>query len=160
MKKLLFSLIATALVLVSCGGVDPVAFNDAIVKANTTITALGETYQNDITKSIESSDFSAIAAQTDSALAKINTEIDIVKSLEVPKGGDGFKEAAVKTYESLRDVVETGRKLSTLNTDSTEEAANSIMKEYDEKSSIYSKQFDELAKAQMDFAKEANYKVQ
>jgi len=159
MKKVLFSLFAVMVVMASCGGADPVKFNDALSKANTEISDVSTDYQNTIMKSMESGDFASITTQTDSALAKIDKEIDVVKALEVPKGGDAFKEAAIKAYESLREVVETGRKFSVLTAESTEEDIMKISTEYDKKIDGYSELFNDLVKAQADYAKEAGYQV-
>ncbi|NDV79398.1 hypothetical protein [Dysgonomonas sp. 511] len=158
MKKVLFSLIAVATFFVACGP-SPVAFNDAIVNANTNITKIGEDYQNEVSKSMQNSNFADVAAQTDSALVKINAEIDKVKALEVPKGGDAFKEAAVNTYESLRDMVEIGRKFGTLTAESDASELNKIVDEYNAKMEEYTKHFNDLSQAQMDFAEESNYEV-
>ncbi|MBB4035962.1 copper chaperone CopZ/predicted small lipoprotein YifL [Dysgonomonas hofstadii] len=159
MKKVLFSLFAVMMVFASCGGPDPVKFNDALSKANTEITNVSTEYQDAIAKLIEDTNFSAITAQTDSALAKINKEIDIVKALEAPKGGDAFKEAAIKTYEGLRSVVETGKKFSSLTAESTDVDLENITNEYDAKIDEYSKLFDALVNAQAEYAKEAGYDV-
>jgi len=159
MKKVLFSLLASVLVLASCGGPSPVAFNDAITKANTVITNVSSDYQDAISKSMDNEDYASIVAQTDSALIKIDAELAIVKALEVPKGGDAFKDTAVKTYESLRSMVETGKKVSTLHSESSEADYNAIYKEYEVKMDEYSKLFGELAAAQMSYAKEAGYEV-
>ncbi|MDH6309260.1 hypothetical protein M2451_001831 [Dysgonomonas sp. PFB1-18] len=159
MKKVLFSLLASVLVLASCGGPSPVAFNDAITNANSVIMNVQSECQDAIAKSMENKDYSSIVAQTDSALAKIDAELAVVKALEVPKGGDAFKEAAVKTYESLRSMVETGKKFSALNSESSEDDYNKIYKEYEGKMEESSKLFDELATAQMNYAKEAGYEV-
>jgi len=160
MKKVLISLLAVTFILVSCGGPSPTAFNDALVKANTEISNVSLTYQNELTKAIGSESFDNIIALTDTALAKIDAELTIVKGLEVPKGGDAFKAAAIKSYEGLRAVVETGKKFSTLTAESTQEDFDSIESDYDSKLDEYSKSFDELSSAQMEYAKEAGYKVQ
>lgn len=160
MKKVLFSLFALSLLIVSCGGPSPVKFNDALVKANTAIGDISATYQNDLTQAISSESFENIAVLTDSALAKIDTELEVVKALEAPKGGETFKDAALKSYESFRALVETGKKFSTLTKESTEEDFDKIEKEYGGQFDTYSKSFDELSKAQMDYAKEAGYKVE
>lgn len=159
MKKVLFSLLALTLVLVSCG-TSPTKFNDALVKANTVISDVAAKYQDDLSKAIDNDSYADIATMTDSALVKIDAELSVVKGLEAPKGGDAFKEAAVKSYESLRTVVETGKKFATLTAESTQEEYSVIEKEYNEQLDAYSKTFDALSKAQMDYAKEAGYKVQ
>ncbi len=159
MKKVLFSLLAVVLVLTSCGGVDPVKFNDAIANANVKIVTVSDAYQNELGKALEADDYEVIAIQTDSALAKIDAEIAIVKALEVPKGGEAFKDAAIKSYESLRAVVEAGKKFSTLTKESSEEEFSILEKEYDAKSTEYSNSFDALAIAQAEYAKDAGYKV-
>ena len=161
MKKVLLPVFAVLVfALTSCGGADPVKFNDALSKANTEIANVSTEYQNTIVKSMEANNFAAISAQTDSALAKIDKEIDIVKNLDAPKGGEAFKEAAIKAYESVRGFVETGRQFSTLTEESTQDDVMKISNEYDGKVNEYSKLFDELVKAQADYAKEAGYRVQ
>lgn len=160
MKKLLLSLLAVGLILTSCGGVSPTKFNDAIVKANTNISNVGASYINTLATAVSSGSYDGIAAVTDSALVKIDAELDIVKALEVPKGGESYKDTAVKTYESLRAFVESGKKFSTLTKDSSVEDINNVSAEYETKMKAYTDSFDELTKAQMAYAKEAGYKVE
>ncbi|NDV96256.1 hypothetical protein D0T84_15245 [Dysgonomonas sp. 521] len=160
MKKLLFSLLAVGFILTSCGGTSPTKFNDAIVKANTNISNVGGTYMNTLSAALSSSSYDGIAAVTDSALVKIDAELAIVKALEVPKGGESYKDAAVKTYESLRAFVESGKKFSTLTKDSSVEDINNVSAEYEAKMKVYTDSFDELTKAQVAYAEEAGYKIE
>lgn len=158
MKRILFSLLTVLFVLTSCGP-DAVKFNDAIAKANVAITEVSVSYDGDLTNAVNNEDFASIAAKTDSALAKIDAEITIVKALDVPKGGDKFKEAALKTYESLRGVVEAGKGFATLTKESAIEDVNKLQETYQAKVDEYSKSFQELAVAQAQYAAEAGYQV-
>lgn len=158
MKKILFSFLAVLLVLTSCGP-DPVKFNNTITKANATITEISVSYDSDLSNAVSNGNFAAIAAKTDSALAKIDAEITIVKALDIPKGGDKFKEAALKTYESLRGVVEAGKGFATLTQESAIEDVTKLQETYQAKVDEYSKSFQDLATAQMEYAAEAGYQV-
>jgi hypothetical protein len=158
MKKNLFYLLTVLFILSSCGP-DAVKFNDAIAKANAAITEVSVSYDGDLTNAVNNEDFASIAAKTDSALAKIDAEITIVKALDVPKGGDKFKEAALKTYESLRGVVEAGKGLAALTKESAIEDMDKLQETYQAKVDEYSKSFEDLATAQMEYASEAGYQV-
>ncbi|GAB6121819.1 hypothetical protein [Dysgonomonas termitidis] len=158
MKKNLFYLLTVLFILSSCGP-DAVKFNDAIAKANAAITEMSVSYDGDLTNAVNNEDFASIAAKTDSALAKIDAEITIVKALDVPKGGDKFKEAALKTYESLRGVVEAGKGFAALTKESAIEDMDKLQETYQAKVDEYSKSFEDLATAQMEYASEAGYQV-
>ena len=158
MKKILFSLLSVLFILTSCGP-DAVKFNDAIAKANEAITEVSVSYDGDLTDAIDNENFTAIAAKTDSALAKIDAEITIVKGLDVPKGGDKFKEAALKTYESLRSVVEAGKGFATLTKESAIEDVTILQEAYQTKVDEYAKSFQELTTAQAEYAMESGYQV-
>jgi len=160
MKKLLFSLLVVGLILTSCGGTSPTKFNEAIVKANTTISEVGNSYMTTLSSAVSTNSYEGIAAATDSALVKIDAELDIVKALEVPKGGDAYKDAAVKAYESLRSFVESGKKFSTLTPESSVGDMNKVSEEYEAKMKEYTDNFTALTKAQSEYAKEVGYKVQ
>jgi hypothetical protein len=160
MKKLLFSLLAAGLILTSCGGTSPIKFNEAIVKANTTISEVGSSYINTLSTAVSTNSYEGIAAATDSALVKIDAELNVVKALEVPKGGDAYKNAAIKTYESLRAFVESGKKFSTLTEESPVEEMNKISEEYEAKMKEYTDNFTTLTEAQAEYAKEAGYEIQ
>ncbi|WP_029904664.1 hypothetical protein [Prevotella sp. 10(H)] len=159
MKKITLSLLAVLFVFASCGGPDAVKFNDAIAKANATITQVSVSYDSDLTSAVNTENYEAIAAKTDSALAKIDAEITIVKALDVPKGGADFKEAALKTYESLRGVVEAGKGFASLTKDSAPEDVSKLQETYQAKVDEYSKSFESLTAAQLEYAKEAGYEV-
>jgi hypothetical protein len=159
MKKLLFSLLAVGLVLTSCGGTSPTKFNNAIIGANTAISEVGNSYMNTLSVAVSTNSYESIAAATDSALVKIDAELDIIKALEVPKGGDAYKDAAVKAYESLRAVVESGKKFSTLTEESSVEDMNKISEEYEVKMQEYTDNFTNMTKAQAEYAAEAGYEI-
>ncbi|MFT3994365.1 MAG: hypothetical protein QM660_08660 [Dysgonomonas sp.] len=160
MKKVLFSILALSLVILSsCGGADPTVFNDAILKANNDISQVKLEYDDEVTKSITDNNYAAIAAATDSALIKIDSELANVQSLKVPKGGEAFKEASIKTFESIRAIVEAGKKFASLTENSSQEDFDKIEKEYNEKEEAYSTTFDEMTKAQVEYAASIGYKV-
>ena len=157
MKKLLLSLLTVSLILTSCGGTSPVKFNDTIVKANETISHVSDSYTETLSAAIASGSYESIAAATDSALVKIDAELDIVKALEAPKGAEEFKNAALKTYQDLRAIVEAGRKYTTLTEESSDEEFDKISDEYDAKMDAYNASFEQLANTQKAYAKEAGY---
>ncbi|MDR2949081.1 MAG: hypothetical protein LBV71_07725 [Prevotella sp.] len=160
MKKLLFSLVAVALILVSCGGSSPTAFNNGIVQAHTNLSQIGSSYINTLSSAVSSGTYDAIAAQTDSALVKIDAELTAVKALEVPKGGDAYKAAAVKACESLRAFIESGKSFSALTKESSVDEYNKVSAEYEAKMKVYTEDIEALTDAQEAYATEAGYKVQ
>lgn len=160
MKKILFSLFALTLILVSCGGASPTAFNDSIVKAHTNLSQIGTSYIGSLSSAVSAGTYDIIVAQTDSALVKIDVELETVKALEVPKGGDAYKEAAVKACESLRDFIASGKDFSSLTKESSVEEYNKVSEGYEAKMKVYTADIEALTKAQVAYAKESGYKVQ
>ena len=158
MKKLLLSLLTVSFILTSCGGTSPVKFNDTIVEANETISNVSDSYTETLTAAIASGSYQSIAAATDSALVKIDAELDIV-NLEAPKGAEEFKNAALKTYQDLRAIVEAGRKFTTLTEESSDEEFDKISDEYDAKMDAYNASFEQLVNTQKAYAKGAGYEL-
>jgi hypothetical protein len=159
MKKILFSLLALALIFVSCGST-PTSFNNGIVEAHTNLTQIASDYIDILSSAVSAENYSAVTAQTDSALVKIDAELTAIKALEAPKGADSYKDAAIKACESLRAFVETGKKFSTLTAESSESDYNKVSEEYEAKMKVYSDDFDALTKAQEVYAAEIGYKVE
>jgi hypothetical protein len=137
-----------------------VKFNEAIVKANEVISEVGSSYTFSLSTALSTGSYESIAATTDSALVKIDAELNIVKALEAPKGGDAYKEAAIKAYESLRAYVESGKKFSVLTKESSKEELNKAQNECEAKMKEFESNFDTLTQAQADYAKGAGYKVE
>ena len=80
-------------------------------------------------------------------------------ALEAPKGAEEFKNAALKTYQDLRAIVEAGRKFTTLTEESTDEEFDKISDEYDAKMDAYNASFEQLVNTQKAYAKGAGYEL-
>lgn len=159
MKKVLFSLFVLVLILASCGGASPTAFNDGIVKAHATLSQIGTAYIGSLSTAVSAGTYDIIASKTDSALVKIDTELAVIKALEVPEGGDAYKSAAIEASESLRAFIESGKGFSTLTKESSVDEYNKVSEEYEAKMKKYTQGIEALTQAQEAYAKQAGYKV-
>lgn len=159
MKKLLFLLITAAFVLTSCGGsVSPTRLNETIVKTGEKVVNIKNSFDKDLTSAIRAKNYESITAITDSALTKIDTEIDKLKTLEAPEGGEAYKEIALKTFEEIRANVEIGKKYAELKPGATKEF-RALEKEYNAKEAECAKLFKEVGKVQAEYAKSVGRKV-
>ena len=159
MKKVLFSLLVVVFALTSCGGPNAIKFNDAIVKANNELGEVFTDYSREMGKLSNAEDFSKMVAISDTALAKLNEKLEIVKNLEAPKSGEEFKAAAIEMYEYCKVILETGKKFATLTEESSVDEYNKILKEFNDHLSSYDDLVRKTRKAQAKFAEENNFRV-
>ncbi|WP_165025992.1 hypothetical protein [Dysgonomonas sp. ZJ279] len=158
MKKVLFSLVVAVAAFTSCSnGPSAIEFNDAIVNANAKIAQQQIEYDSKLTNAIESDSYSALKVENDSALARVDREIAIIKEMGTAKGGEAFKESALTTFDAVRKLIEVGGKFSTLTENSTEEDFNKLIEEYNAQMNDYSTKVDAMGGIQAAFAKDQNY---
>lgn len=152
MKKISAILLTLALVLTSCGA-DPVKFNDTLVDCTDKAHKQIEALQNNITSSLESEDYSTIAASTKSAIDSLNIYIETANKLEIPKGGEEFKASVVSYLEALVTVSEAYTTYSTITKETTDEQFDVINNAVDKTEGVQEKLFTALTSKQKAFAK-------
>ena len=154
MKKL--SLIAIALisiVCISCGGkgsVSPQDFNNSAMEifgeAN---NALSE-FDAKITEGVTSSDLASIAVAAESALEKVDAQIEKLKAIST-KNGEKYKESVLKSLDSVKAIIETGKKYAELAEEYTREEFDNLEAEYNSKRTQLSQELMNIATAQAEF---------
>ena len=160
MKKLL--LLAVALISVSffsCGGgskpLSPKAFNDKAIsifkEANKTMDA----FDAQITAGVKSNDLASIIGSAETASAEVDAQIEKLNAVVAPQGGEDYKNAVLKTLETIKSIIETGRKYGDLKEGYSKSEFNALEKEYNNKRKRLSNELSEVAKAASAFAKMA-----
>ena len=153
MKKVLFSLLTVMLVLTSCGA-DAVKFNDTIVEQEKALEAPIREYANKLGQAIATNTVADIKPLGDSLLAKIDKSIEVIKGLDVPSGGEKFKETSIEYFESAKKIVTLGNKAESLGSQPTEEQATAFFTEFNEMVKQVSEKADAFLTVQKEFAKE------
>jgi hypothetical protein len=162
MKKVFFLMVAVlaSLLLTSCGGgTTPGAFNDRILKANDVISEIKNSYDETLTQLIQNNSYGSIVAETDSALTKIDVELKGLRDLQSPKGGEEFKETALKTFEGIKAIIESGKAFASLTAESTQEEFDKLEQAFYAKEDEADKLFKELQSAQKAFSEKFGYKL-
>ena len=157
MKKLNFIVIAlVSVVLTACGGggtLSPKAFNETAMNifkaANTSLSE----FDAKITEGVKSNDLASIATAAESALSKVEPQIEKMKGLAIPEGGEKYKESVLKSLETLKSIIETGKKYAALPEGYARSEFNALEREYNDKRKQLSTQLQDVAKAQTEFAK-------
>lgn len=152
MKKLLLSLVIATMAMVSCGP-DVTKYNDTVVDLHTDVVNIQNDFDTKLQNAIETDSYGDIKVAVDSALIKIDAKIAKLNDLKVPSGGEAFQESALALFQSVRNTVDAGSKFASLNTESTEEAVNNVIDEYNSLSDKSSDAHDVMEKAQVEFAK-------
>ncbi|MDU1905980.1 MAG: hypothetical protein E6772_14485 [Dysgonomonas sp.] len=158
MKKLLLFLLPLSLILSSCSSVDPIEYNDQLVKyidkAGQRVTNLN-TEINDL---FESEEYTKLQEYTKATTDSLRTDIKDIKNLKKPDGADGFQNAVIAYIEAL--IVNTeimGAQYSKVTAEMSEEEFDEINKLVLESEEVYNNKFEEMATAQKGFAKEKNF---
>ena len=121
MKKVFFSLLAVIAIMTSCGGINAVDYNNKVVEIQNNIVKEATRFSNEVQKVAQTRDFSSIRVEADSSLAVIDAEVAKLKEMDAPSGGEEFKEAVIKAFESYKNVFEKGAAASTFTESTTQE---------------------------------------
>ena len=159
MKKLLF-LALISVFFFSCGGgsssLSPKAFNDAAISifkgANKTMDA----FDSQITAAVKSNDLASIAGAAESASTEIDAQIEKLKALVAPQGGEDYKNAVLKTLETVKSIIETGKKYGNLKEGYAKSEFNALEKEYNSIRTQLSNELKSVASAAEAFSKATN----
>ena len=149
-----FSIIAT-----SCGGPDPVKFNDTLVSYIDKAHAQGDNLESVLTKASESFDFSSIAEDSKVAVDSINSYIQAVDKIEPAKGGETLKTNVIEYLNTLVTMVDSYKTLSGITDKTPEDEVNKIFDEITKKEDIAQKTFVNIEKEQRDFAAKNNMEL-
>lgn len=166
MKKLLLLLLPLSVIFTSCEQkVDPVTYNDNLVKYSEDAEKRLEVLDGKIDAFFDSEEFSAdqftlLSESMKEVKDSIQSDLDKIKLLEKPSGAEAFANTTVAYVESLLNQVNTYNeqyaKLSNENTDEElmkmDEAINKTLEDTDVK-------LDEMIKAQTAFAKANNMEL-
>lgn len=162
MNKVIFiTAIFISIVFAACGGgtLSPKAFNDSAIKifegANKTL----DEFDGKITAGVKSNDVASIAVAADSALAKINIQIEKLNALNAPQNGEEYKEAVLKSLDAVKVIIETGKKYSALKEGYSRSEFNALEKEYNKNRKSLSEKLKDVAKVQAEFAKASGAKT-
>ncbi|MDR0427003.1 MAG: hypothetical protein LBH12_00210 [Dysgonamonadaceae bacterium] len=155
MSKLIFlTVITVSVFFASCGGpVNPQVFNNTTIKifeeANKTLSE----FDSKITSGIRANDLASIAVAADSALARVDVQINKMKDLKSPPNGVKYKESVSKFLETTKAVAEIGKKYSALGEAYTRAELDAVEKEYSDKKKELSEDLKNVANMQIQFAK-------
>ncbi|MCD8174255.1 MAG: hypothetical protein LUD76_12535 [Alistipes sp.] len=142
------------LALVSCGEgtTSPKVFNDTAISAFQEATKVLDSFDAKITEHINDGTPSAIGEDADAALAEVDKQRGRVEALNNPKGEE-YKQAVLKSLDTVKDIVETGKQYSDLPEGYSWAEFDAIRKVYNDKRSELSANLQEVAAAQVEFVK-------
>lgn len=162
MKKnllLLFSLLTITFALSSCGGVDPVKYNDKLIdnlnNADKRVQALNDKLDaiddlENFTDSIKS-----LGAVT---IDSLKSDIHKISLMEKAKGSEEFETSVIAYIESLITYTETiTGEYAKVNEETSEEDFNDMSKKIDDSSEAVNKKMTQTQEIQKAFAKANNF---
>lgn len=159
MKKVLFTLVALAVIMASCSGISAIDYNNKVIEVQTEIVKEADKFSKKVQTVMQTQDFAAIKVEADSSLAVIDTQINKLKDIKAPSGGEDFKEAAIKAFESYKVIFEKGASASTFTENSTPEELNKFIEEFTKAVEASDALEDKAREAQKAFAEKNGIKV-
>lgn len=159
MRKVLFSLLAVVAIMTSCSGISALDYNNKVIEVQTAIVQEANKFNSKIQAATAARDFSTLKAEADSSIAVIDAQIAKLKEIDPPSGGEEFKEAAVKAFESYKVIFEKGASAATFTEETTPEEINKFIKELTEAGQESDKLEDAARAAQKEFAEKNGIKV-
>ena len=168
MKKLLFLTVSfISISFFSCGGgstgggstsLSPKAFNDNAISIFKDANKIMDAFDAKITTGVKSNDLASIASAAESASTEIDAQIEKMKALAAPQGGENYKNAVLKTLETIKSIIETGKKYSNLKEGYSNNEFKALEKEYNNKRTQLSNELKDVATAASTFLKADNGK--
>ncbi|SHF39607.1 hypothetical protein [Dysgonomonas macrotermitis] len=162
MKKnllLSFTLLIVALIVSSCGGVDPVKYNDKLVHysevADNRILSL-----NSKIDAIEDLDEYTTTLKTlgTTTVDSLKSDIEKIKTMELAKGSDEFQASTIAYIESLIAYTTTiTDEYAKITDQTTEDEFNNIDKLIDASYDVSMAKLKDMQNAQKAFAKDNNF---
>jgi hypothetical protein len=156
MRKFIFiAAILSSITFFACGGgtTSPQAFNgtaiDIFKEANKTL----DEFDSKITAGVKSSDLSSIAEAAESALEKVDGNIEKLKAINAPQSAEKYKESVLKSLDEVKAVIESGKKYAALTEGYSKSEFNALEKEYNKKRKQLSNELKNVATAQAEFMK-------
>lgn len=156
MKKSFFFTAILMLVLASCGGPNPITFNDSIVNQEKELEVPLTEYINKAMQEISTGSYDKAKVLGDSMILKIDKSIEVIKVLDTPKNGEKFKEVAIQYFESAKELVSFVNKAQSLGAEPTQEQYEAYYKEYEKIMKTVNDKTNDYMGAQKEFAKENN----
>jgi hypothetical protein len=162
MKKLLFlAVILSSVTFFACGGgsssssapLSPKAFNDKAINIFKGANKTMDTFDAKITAGIKSNDLASITSASELASTEINAQIENLNALVAPQHGEEYKASVAKTLETVKSIIETGKKYGELKEGYSKSEFNALEKEYNKKRKQLSNELKDVAKAASVFTK-------
>ncbi|WP_163268197.1 hypothetical protein [Dysgonomonas sp. 216] len=158
-KAYLFVLtLSVSIIFAACSGgsggpLNPKAFNDKAISIFEGATKTLDAFDAKITQGVKSNDLASIGEAAQLALTDIDAKIEAMKALNIPEGADAYKESVLKSLQSLKSIVETGKKYSELKEGYSKKEFNALEKEYNNKRKQLSADLKSVSKAASAFMK-------
>lgn len=162
MKKILlflFCLLTVTITLSSCGGVDPVNYNDNLVNYSNIADSRIVKFNEKIDEIEDLDNFTdSIKVVGAITVDSLKADINKITALKQAKGSDDFKAATIAYVESLIDYTKVlTEEYSKITEETSDENFNKIEKLINESYEITIKKIEEMQNAQKAFAKTSNF---
>lgn len=164
MKKNLFLLfsLAVALIMTSCdAGVDPVKYNDSLVKYSNVADKRLDDFAQKLDSAIETEDEAEYAKLVQEAAQvatdSLKADIDRANALQKPSNSDDFHNATIAYMESLVEYVKVASdEYAKITANTTDKELNAIEEKADKAEEATQPKLDSMIAAQKAFAKAHN----
>lgn len=166
MKKITFFLTLTIglFAFISCQNQNPIKFNDEIVDLHDSMAQVQSDFDSKLQDAIQTDSYGNIGVAADSALVKVDANIEKLKSFKIPNGGKKLVETTMALCQSVKNTINAGLKFASLTPDEktgevSEDIISPMIKEYNELSEKTYLAEVEMFKAQEVFAKENGFEL-
>ena len=156
MRRIVFiAAIFSSIFYFACGDgtISPQVFNNTAINIFKEANKAMDEFDAKITASVKSNDLSSITVAAESALEKVEGQIEKLKAINAPESAEKYKETVLKSLDGVKSVIETGKEYAVLKEGYSKKEFNALEKEYNKKRTQLSNELKNVAKAQADFMK-------
>ncbi len=167
MKKTIFLSIALlSFFFISCGGgksgdastpsdkpLTPQAFNQTAMDVFKAAQKAMDNFDSQITAGVKTKDLKSITTAADKATAEVDVQIEKLKAVNAPEGGQEYKDAVLKSLDGVKSIIETGKKYGDLPEGYSRVEFNNLEKEYNNKRTELSATLKKVGTAASAFTK-------
>lgn len=156
MIKKIYLALTILLLITSCKGVDPVAWDQEIVNNyNLAINGIADFEELISLEKVGDPDaIKNVLTQGTATLNQLDLAITSVNEKEIPKGGEEYKDAILEVFESMKEQISVGLKFTNITNENAEAEIEKYAEKYDSASSTTAKKVNSFTRIQEEFMKE------
>lgn len=145
--------------MTACSGISAVDYNNKVIEIQNAIVQEATKFGGKVQQITQTRNYASIKVEADSSMAVIDAQLAKLKDMKAPSGGEDFKEAAIKAFESYKVIFEKGAAAATFTDSTSQEELNKYISDFTAAVKESDALEDAARKAQKEFAEKNGIRI-